>query len=680
MECLLFGFLSGAACLSLATFVLCLIHQARAGIFLAGGAAAAIAAIWSFRNDRRREALPTASRAFSIPFWGAYAVLMGMYTVQGLAPEISPDGSGYHLGNVVRLQQQHGFDWAYHSLYSYFPQGMEMLFLPAFLFGRHSAAALVHVAFLGALPLMLMCFGRRFGFPGAGYFAGLVVLASPVVGKVGVSAYNDVAVAAAVFGVFYLAEIGSAAGAGLLAGFAFALKYTGGLALPFGLLMAPPRTARRVAAFALPAAATVSAWMIRDWVWVGNPLAPFFNRWFPNAFFHPGSEEAYKEGLAHFEIPHWQQIPLDITIFGRYIPGMLGAVFLLAPFGLIALRYRLGRRVLLAAAVFALPVYFNASTRFLIPALPFAALAMGMAAAENRVLLPAVSVAAAVLAWPPVLAKYSAPWAWRLREIPKKVVRGREPADRYILRYLPDYGLKDAIEREVPPGGRIFSFAGRPEAYIGREIVVGYESTAGERLQDALWTLIDHPPVSRVRWDFPAVIADGVRITLNESAKSYWTVADVRVSSGGKAVGCSRFGAAPNLWEAALAFDGNPATRWSTWDARVAGNHVDCGFASPQPIDEVTMWSGAETRGPVRLEVLTGGKWTVLTVTSEESRDPVPDGLRAAAARVLLAAGVEYLWINDGDLIAQDLKNNAALWKARVVAEGDGSRIYRIGE
>ena len=42
------------------------------------------------------------------------------------------------------MWRNHGFAWDYHSMYSYLSQGTEMLFLMAFAFGRHSAAALVH--------------------------------------------------------------------------------------------------------------------------------------------------------------------------------------------------------------------------------------------------------------------------------------------------------------------------------------------------------------------------------------------------------------------------------------------------------------------------------------------------------------------------------------------------------
>ena len=45
-----------------------------------------------------------------------------------------------------------------------------------------------------------------------------------------------------------------------------------------------------------------------------------------------------------------------MTIRGGVLGGLLGPVFLLAPIGLLALRWRLGRRALMAALVFAIDI------------------------------------------------------------------------------------------------------------------------------------------------------------------------------------------------------------------------------------------------------------------------------------------------------------------------------------
>src|SRR4051812_7942260 len=44
-ESILFAFLSGSACVTLLIFLLCLVHQARPGVFLAVGVIAAAAAV-----------------------------------------------------------------------------------------------------------------------------------------------------------------------------------------------------------------------------------------------------------------------------------------------------------------------------------------------------------------------------------------------------------------------------------------------------------------------------------------------------------------------------------------------------------------------------------------------------------------------------------------------------------
>ena len=80
-----------------------------------------------------REQLPEVSLGLTLPFWLIFTAFFVCYLSNGLAPEISPDGSSYHLGNVARDLRSHGFDWNYHSIYSSLSQGIEeMLYLVAF--------------------------------------------------------------------------------------------------------------------------------------------------------------------------------------------------------------------------------------------------------------------------------------------------------------------------------------------------------------------------------------------------------------------------------------------------------------------------------------------------------------------------------------------------------------------
>ena len=483
----LLAFVSGSACVSLAVFVLCVVHQARLPVFLIGGVGLMGWAVWSARRDPPRKRLPKVPRAWLILFAVVFAAFFACYLSNAAAPEISPDGSGYHLGNVARDWRHHGFDWDYHSIYSSFSQGMEMLFLVAFSIGRHPAAATVHMAFQTALPLLILCYGRRFGFPRVGAFAGLLIYACPVVGITGISAYNDLTVATLIFTGFYLLEVKydeydfkSMLLIGLLCGFSCGVKYTAGLLLAFAAGLS---RGRRLLALCLGAAVMAGPWLIRNWLWLGNPVAPFLNSWFPNAYWTAAAEHQYLLGLRDY--PHFQSyfdFIMQLTVLGGLVPGMIGPAFLLLPLALLALRQPRGRRLLLAGAVFSIPAFLNTEVRFFIPALPFFALALGLAIENSRGMLPTVALFQSFLCWPLVMDSYCDRNAWRIRGFQTQSI----PESMYIGSHVGDYALKDAIERNVPIGSKIFSFAGRAAAYIDRDIVVGYESSQGIQIQDAL--------------------------------------------------------------------------------------------------------------------------------------------------------------------------------------------------
>lgn len=491
LEYALFAFVGGSACLSLATMVLCLLHEARLTVFLSIGTGAIGWGIRAARRAKPRVDLPAMPVGWRIVFTVAFTAFFACYFSNALAPEISPDGSGYHLGNVARYWRNAGFAWDYHSLYSSLSQGMEMLFLVAFSIGRHSASALVHMAFQTVLPLLMLCFGRRFGIPRTGAFAGLVTYACPVVGIAGISAYNDVAVATLVFAGFYLLQVNQEKSAdklqfliGLLAGFSYALKFTAGLAFPLAVVLSKGKRARALIA---GVAAMAGPWLIRNWLWIGNPVAPFLNSWFPNRYWTAAAEHQYLAGLSQY--PHFKSFGdfvMQLTVLGGLVPGMIGPALLLLPLTLLALRCSLGRRLLLAGAVYAIPAWFNTEIRFLIPAIPFLAMALGLALENSWGALPAVALLQAVLCWPSVMTTYCDRNAWRVRGFQTRAALRLEPEAEYIGTHVGDYALKSDIERSVPPKGRIFSFAGRAAAYLDRDVVVGYESTQGMEVQDAL--------------------------------------------------------------------------------------------------------------------------------------------------------------------------------------------------
>ncbi len=95
--------------------------------------------------------------------FGPIAIVYGvLYAVNALAPEIQPDAAGYHLGLVREWHIHNGFPDRI-GFYEVLPQGLEMLFAAAFDIGGHSAAKLVHFAFLIATVPLLFATGKQLG-------------------------------------------------------------------------------------------------------------------------------------------------------------------------------------------------------------------------------------------------------------------------------------------------------------------------------------------------------------------------------------------------------------------------------------------------------------------------------------------------------------------------------------
>lgn len=492
----LFAFVVGSACLSLAVFAAAVAWLVYPATFLVIGVALFVLA-------PRGKGQPPVSVQGVWLFAILFLIYSVLYLSQALGPEYSPDGSTYHLGYVAQYFRQHGFGRITTSFYANMPQGLEMLFLFAFAFGKHSSAAMVHWAFLIALCLGMFTYSRRFGFPLAGMFAAVLVYLSPVFGYDGTVAYNDVAAACVVFFLFYLLQIWSAERQnpllipmGLLAGFAYSIKYTAGIALVYLLVVQlvnlrrdvhpPRRFMTAVQDIILPyiaAAAMIFPWMAKSWIAVGNPFTPFLNRWFPNPYVSAAFEDKYRQMYLPGEglWPHF----LDATFRVGPTAAIVGVVFLLAPIAVLAALSAQGRQLLFAALLFLVPGLFHIQTRFMLPAIPFIALAMGLVLARIPVLLYALIVVHAVLCWPAEMLHY-ADDSLRVRHfLPKQALR-IESEDSTLTYRLPGYPLAKMIERLTPPNARIFCFSSPAKAYTSRELLIYYESTQNREDFDLL--------------------------------------------------------------------------------------------------------------------------------------------------------------------------------------------------
>lgn len=690
----LLAFVCGAPLLSLLVFLLCAVHAVYDAVFLAAGALI-LGAAWrdgAFRRgtDMRLPALPRLWRwLFGAVFgvWAAVAILAAM------APEISPDGSGYHLGIIARYWRSHGLVRIDTNMYAALSQGAEMLFLWAFAFGRHSAAALVHCCFYLATALLMLRFGQRSGAPAAGAAAALFFLCAPVALVDGTSAYIDAAAACTVFAIVYLTELDAPPWlVGILCGFAYAVKYTAAVAILYPLLrFAWQRRWRALAPLCAAAVLAAAPWPVRNWVFYGNPAAPLLNRVWPNPFVHASFEQDYVEYMRRYpEIESWGQVALELTVRGRLLAGFWGPLFLLAPAGLLALRSPLGRRMLLAAVIAGSTYFNNIGARFLMPAAPFVSFAMALALPSP--LLPPLVLAHAVAGFPDLPEKYMQSPGWRLSTIPWRAALRLEDPEAWLARQSPGYRAAQLVEWLTPRNALVLAFSGIPESYTSREVAVGFQSGRGERLLDLVQVAMfsDMRPAAEHVFRFGRQPLEAVRVVQentpapgSDRKKDLWSVFELRVYADGREVERGpgwRVWASPNPWGAALAFDGSPVTRWRSWERIRAGMFLQAEFSGAVAADEVRLLMSQDQHGvQMRLEGKPpGGGWRTLAPEPHVRGCAVPLTLRRMAARELRRGGVTHLLVHEQDFAWPDLSRNRRAWGLREIGAVDGYHLYQL--
>lgn len=679
---------TGAGILSLAIFLLCATHLATIPVFWAVGIAT-VALNWKFGAPSEPTDSDPLPRSWKWLFTAPFAFYALLYLANSVAPENSPDGQTYHLGLVYHYFRQHGFERLTNNMYGNLSQGMEMLYLFAFSFGRHAAAATLHCCFLLALPLLLLSYGKRIGHSITGAVAGLLFFLSPLAGIDGVSAYNDVALATAGFTVFYLLEIwredkqpALLIPIGLVAGFCFAIKYTGFVAALYAIcivtweLRGKKRMLLPLATVACLATLMAAPWLLKNWIWLGNPLSPFLNRVFPNPYIHISFEDDYRRYFRTYDLPSLKPLFWMVTVTGQ-LGGQLGPIFLLTPLALLGLRKPGGRRVLLAGLFFLLPYPQNLGARFLIPCLPYAALGIALALEFSRPAQAAAVMLAALLAWPQIADRYSVPGNWQIANAPWKAALGIVPQDKYLLQRDPAWVTARMLDEFVPAGKRVWSTSPVAEAYSATDVLVSFYSAEGELIQDILTTAAkpNYQPLWNFRYTFSPRSLTHVRLVQNaDSPSDIWSIGELRFFLGSEEIrptAAWRMNASAFPWNIGLAFDRNPVTRWRSWESIHPGMWVDVTFEAPIELDRVEL-HGSPDQGKIDVK-LEGVNASLTKLDESPSED-----LRRLATATVKKRGIDYLLITGGHWLTDDIHGDPARWGLKKIADRGDAWLFQI--
>jgi hypothetical protein len=694
------AFTLGAATLHLVIFALLAVNIVYWPVLVAVLLAAIVQAVRSGLWRAQGFELGGIPRALKLFSGTIGALYFATYFIYAWAPERSPDGSAYHLGLVARELSTHGFEKITTNMYAMLGQGVELLFLPAFAIGRHSAAALVHLGYAVALALSIFTFGRRIGKPWVGATAALLTFLSPVFGIVASVAYIDAATAAIVFAAFYWLEIWDQERAvtdeawrllipvGLLAGYAYASKYTaftiGIYALGFVAWRA--RRWKSVALVAACAALMAGPWIARNWLVYENPAAPLGNWLFRNPNIHVSFEEGYTAYFRTYLIEDRRALPLEVTIRGEKTQGIIGPVFLLLPLGLFALRRRTGRHVWVAGLLVFSTYFANVGTRFLIPSLPFFSLSIAMALGEVPVLLAGLILVHGLLSWPTMVPSYADAQAWRMESMPLREALRRVDPDEYLARVVPSYPAARMMNRAVPKGEAVFTFGGIADAYTDREVRVSFQSASNEVLADIFqmgW-LVGNQPIIAHLFRFPETNVRRLRVlqTAVSPSPEQWNVHELRFFHKGVEIARRpewRLQAWPMPWDVQSAFDNSPATRWRSWETPSPGMYLDVDFGRDEAVDEIRVETSSDSVS-VRLQpekMNAAGAWEKLPAQLESINVAPQPNSRRRATYEMHRLGVHYILLYDTEFGAADVRDDAEAWGLTEIASLPGVRLYK---
>lgn len=380
----------------------------------------------------------------------ALLVLICLLALVGaVAPEASFDGMAHHLAHPELYAGRHRVIAVPHHFLANVPALLEMQYLFArLLTGEAHAGKLVHWGW-GVLTLgLLVRWGRRTLPPGWALAAAVGCALVPYFFLVMMWSYVDLGAA----GYVTLALSALSAGApgavlGVLCGFAAGTKLTGAfvLAIIVAALAVRRAPARTWLALGVAFLLTAGWWGAKSLGFTGNPVAPFLSAVFPTLHWSPEQHARYTHELHSYERPggllRLFLSPWSATVRNE---GVLDSRAGIGAWGLVlfptlaVVRVPAARLPALAAlAWFVLWHFIPRQQRYLVPALPAAALA---ATHALRGVMERGGVTR-VLGWAAVpLLVFQLGWAARLQYEnlqPVGVAFGLESPREYLGRGMP---------------------------------------------------------------------------------------------------------------------------------------------------------------------------------------------------------------------------------------------------
>ncbi len=428
-----------------------------------------------------------------------------------LAPAVRYDSVSYHLAVPVRYIEAGRMVEIPESFQTYFAHYGEMLYVIAFALGDQPLPGLINFAAGILLAVQTFYLGVQLGNKVVGWIAAVIILSLPIIGIESATTYIDIFLALFVTSALHVAFLWEQSEnkrwlilVGIFSGLALGTKLNALLILvPFwgllGIRLYQKNTRfDRLALFVLlPASFLWSPWLIRDWLWTGNPVFPNLNlifqspEWFDRNFF---IFQPTLNTLQRFLYFPWLGIADSHNYYHEAPGSVLGALPLLSLPWFYG-RHKIGVQYLMLflAALLAMGLLFGfgAHARYLMPLFPLLSVLAALNVeslgsflfAQRRVLGISFLFLGLVYVFSTRLA-FTVRW-WEIPErYPIQIWRGKETQAQFVDRILPVYGAFEFLDQH----GRfkVLSVGNELRLYTNSEIFgIFFSKEAYQTIHDA---------------------------------------------------------------------------------------------------------------------------------------------------------------------------------------------------
>ena len=456
--------------------------------FYSAGSYIALLAICALPGMRRLGSLPRAvpRMEFSRPPWWMIAGLLAVAITQvatvisGFTPPHISDELNCRMGFPKWFLWNGKITLQPGNFFNAMPQTDSMLFGLPLSFGLLLGIKWIHWV-MGLLAAGAIFLTLRRNSPRARWAVLFMFLTLPAPWILGGRAFNDLFVTAyaagAIAAVSAKRTMPRAILAGICVGLAAGNKYTGVLT---GLTLIPFLRPRMLAFAGGTALLVVSPWLVRSWIWLTNPVFPYFwgilggLGWDENQHWRFSKELLQKDLTVHQKLSALGTFLWNVPIngAGAWHDGNTGPLLPAS----VPLLFT-GATLVEGAALLGvfLPIaYSSPGLRYLLPLLP---LAFPILARKIQPVLDRPRTGTIMMAGIIALCWYQAmeffPTAWRHYDNPIPFITNQVTLRNYLDRNLyPDMyypwtysRMLEAVDRKVPPGSKILFLGGYGGAF-----------------------------------------------------------------------------------------------------------------------------------------------------------------------------------------------------------------------